>query len=204
MAGELGGHAVALPKYREATSPPLGGRRAHVLAGSKRVLGLRTRAAATWPLVFIFLVLGACSAEPEVAREDRDQTPTESELDDGVGEDAASEGSPADDDISGVVGFEDDREVATAAAAVLTAESLGNPADALTPAALDAAGPARLVPEDASVDVELSTWERSGSVAAVVVNVTLTGADSADRFVAWLVETSSGWRLSHTDRLDGA
>lgn len=100
-----------------------------------------------------------------------------------------------------LVGYEDDATVADAAFAVVEGLLTLPPGEALTPVAAAAAGDRALLPDGATMTIRRPTWERRGRLAAVVVDVQLAGAEGTDEFIAFLVATEAGWRLSHTERL---
>ena len=114
--------------------------------------------------------------------------------------DSATPASPGLE-FTELIGYEDDRDVADVALAVLQEIGAAPSDEVLTPVAAGAIGGAELLPAGATMKVRRPTWERRGRLAAVVIDVQLAGTATPDEFVAFLVATEDGWRLSHTERL---
>jgi hypothetical protein len=100
-----------------------------------------------------------------------------------------------------LVGYADDTAVADEAFAVLATITTADAGDVLTPASEAIATGQSLLPEGADLIVRRETWERTGRIGAVVVEVHM-GEGPPDEFVAFLVATADGWRLSHTERVE--
>jgi len=108
--------------------------------------------------------------------------------------------APADAvNVTRTVRYPEDSVVADQALGILDPAALSSPSEILTVQAAELGGTGPLVPAGSVVEVQSETWERRGRIAAVVVSVTLPGSDKSDEFVAWLVDTGDGWRLSHTE-----
>lgn len=162
------------------------------------------------------LVASACAGGGDASPDDAAgatpvSTIAEPAPNDSASTDRSSDSSPAESsdepastvavDDAVLVGYADDARIADEALEVLATIASADADDVLTPTAQEIAGDEPLLPAGASLDIRRETWERTGRIGAVVVEVD-AGQGPPDEFVAFLVATADGWRLSHTERVE--